>query len=236
MCLILIQPEGHVLSEEELMDFWAHSSDGFGFMWHTPGVGRTGKGQEGGVRAVKGVLGFEEMLKAYDKYAAGKAGVLHFRMATHGAVNLEMAHPFEFPASSSKRPADLLMVHNGVISGYGSTQYRKGASDTAAFMQEVLIPLLGEGKEAADALQHPEMQKHILDLVGASNSLVFLDYKGRVTKIGREGLMHDGCWYSNTYAWTPPWEFEEWRPDATDLTNAYEVDTDEYLDWLQGKK
>ncbi len=189
MCLIVIQPEKYHFSDEEISDFWGHSPDGFGFMYHD--------GEN--VRGWKCVSSLSGVLKVYRKFAAGKAGVLHFRMATHGEVSLDMAHPF----SVSKH---LLMVHNGIISGYG----RGSESDTAHFVREELVPLFGDGKKGADRLQYEEEQEYVTEMVGLSNSLVFMDYEGRITQIGRQGLMHDGCWYSNTYAWSAPVDAVEW--------------------------
>lgn len=185
MCLIIVQPKGHHFSDEELADFWAHSPDGFGYMYR----------DKSGVHGAKCVGSMGQIIEVYRKHAAGLACVLHFRMATHGEVSIAMAHPF---AVSS----ELLVVHNGIIPGYG----RGSESDTAAFVREELIPLVGT---EADDLQDERMQEYIAELAGMSNSLVFMDYKGRITKIGRRGLEHGGCWYSNTYAWTAPFNVDE---------------------------
>lgn len=179
MCIIILQPKDHVFSDEAILDFYERNPHGFGFMWV----------DEKGLQSVRIVpRDGQEAIEAYLEHAAGREGVIHFRYATSGPVNPSMAHPF--PVRD-----DLLVVHNGVLPGGSERE-----SDTAQFVREVLQPLLKDGR---DVLEDPEVADYIEDCVVGS-SLVFLDADNVVTKFGREGVEYDGCWYSNTYAWTLP--------------------------------
>lgn len=185
MCIIVIQPEGYRMSEEQILDFVERNPHGFGFMW----------ADDSGLHMKKIVSQDpKELVDFYNRHAAGKAGVLHYRFATSGPVNERMAHPF-------KVSDDLYVVHNGVLPG-GNDQ----ESDTAQFVREVLQPYLGHDYKL---LYQPDVQAW-LDQQVLGSSFVFLDRDGVVTKIGRKGVDWDNCWYSNTYAWTVPPELGGW--------------------------
>lgn len=186
MCIIVIQPEGHVFDDVAIADFYERNPHGFGFMW----------ADERGVNAVRGVpQDADEAIAWYQEYAAGVAGVLHFRYATSGPVNTEMAHPFAVSQ-------DLYVVHNGVLPGGTQTE-----SDTARFVREELVPVLGADyrRLASEAAR--------LEALVRGSAVVFLDREGGVTRLGNEGVEYDGCWYSNTYAWTLPPELDPWAND-----------------------
>lgn len=179
MCIIVIQPEGYTMTEEQILDFVSRNPHGFGFMW----------ADDKGVHMKKIVSASPKVLvDFYRKHAAGKPGVLHYRYATSGPVDEHMAHPF-------KVSDDLLVVHNGVLAGGSDKE-----SDTSQFVREVLKPALADDYTR---LYEPAMKKWIEDQIGGS-SLVFLDRDGVVTQLGRKGVEWDSCWYSNTYAWTLP--------------------------------
>lgn len=179
MCIIIIQPEGHVFSDEAIVDFYDRNPQGFGFMWT----------DKNGLHGVKELPSDEmEAIEAYHKHAAGVEGIIHFRFATSGPTNLAMAHPF-------KISKDLLVMHNGVLPGGDDHE-----SDTAQFVREVLKPTLAKDYRA---LGDPSVIEELESMVVGS-SVVFMDKDGVVTVLGRKGVWHEGCWYSNTYAWTLP--------------------------------
>ncbi len=203
MCIIIIQPEGYVFGDDAIVDFYDRNPHGFGVMW------MNADGQLKGVRTV--VKNEREAIAAYQKYAAGKSCVIHFRFATSGPVNNSMAHPF----AVSK---DLYVVHNGVLPG-GS----KHESDTSQFVREVLQPSLEDYR----SLQDPDLSRELEKRVRGS-VLVFMDKDGTVTKFGNKGVEYDGCWYSNTYAWTLPPELDPYAYGTT-----FDADeTNELLDTL----
>ena len=228
MCIIIVQPEGHSFTDDQIEDFYDRNPHGWGFMWHEPrgrAVRSTSKaapprGRVQGVRTVP--VDAKHAIELYRKYADGKAGVLHYRYATSGPVNTEMAHPFRVSD-------ELLVVHNGVLPG-GS----KRESDTAEFVREVLVPTLEhDHKLLHDAGAKGKPGSRLCDELDAfvrGSAVVFLDSDGVITKLGRGGardplggVEYKGCWYSNTYAWTLP-------PDLYgDDENEYLFDDDEEL-------
>ena len=182
MCIIVVQPKGHSFSDAEIIDFYEHNPHGYGVMYVE------------GDRVVghKGVPGdAKEAVEWYRQTADGKACVLHYRFATSGLVNTEMAHPFEVSPQ-------LMVVHNGVLPGGNEFE-----SDTFQFVRDTLVPLFGKPGEY-EYLDDPEMKEYLEHVVKGS-AVVFLDVTGRVHKFGNKGVEHNGCWYSNTYAWSPPW-------------------------------
>lgn len=182
MCLIIVQPAGHTLPRARLVEIFSRNDDGFGIM-----------------RAVNGVLhtwrtvgDVNEMLALYYAHAAGRACVLHWRMATHGNVDVHNAHPFTLTR-------DVAFVHNGVLEIGTPT---RGMSDTWHMAQHVLAPM---ARDNADALFTSDVQHVLEGMIGTSNKLVFAHADGRVAVVNRAaGVEYQGCWYSNTYAWNPP--------------------------------
>ena len=183
MCLIITQPVGHTLAKSHLLDIAARNGDGFGIMR-----------ADGGTLRVWRVVSNnpDDMLRAYYAHAAGRACVLHWRMATHGAVDVANAHPFRLTR-------DVAVVHNGVLDVGTPTA---GKSDTWHMARHVLAPI---ARDNADALFAPDMAHVLGGMIGASNKLVFLHADGRMAVVNEaSGVHHAGRWYSNTYAWDAP--------------------------------
>ena len=183
MCLIITQPAGHTLAKSHLLDIAARNGDGFGIMR-----------ADGGTLRVWRVVSNNpnDMLRAYYAHAAGRACVLHWRMATHGAVDVANAHPFRLTR-------DIAVVHNGVLDVGTPTA---GKSDTWHMARHVLAPI---ARDNPDALFTPDMAHVLGGMIGTSNKLVFLHADGRMAVVNEaSGVHHAGRWYSNTYAWDAP--------------------------------
>lgn len=180
MCIIIQQPEGHSFLDEDIRDFYEHNPHGFGIMHHDGRQTRTGRWL---------VRDADDAVRLYRRYADGRACVLHYRWATHGPKTKDMAHPFRVGPT-------VHVVHNGVLRGWGSAH----ESDTAHYVREVLAPTVGVDP---GILEHQRFRRELEANVRGS-SLVFMDAGGRVTRVGSDGVDYDGCWYSNTYAWTHP--------------------------------
>lgn len=182
MCLIITQPAGHTLSRSHLLDIHARNGDGFGIM----------RAIDGTLHTWRTVGDVDDVLELYHAHAAGHACVLHWRMATHGAVNLENAHPFRLTR-------DIAVVHNGVLTIGTPT---KGKSDTWHFAKHVLAPM---ARDNGEALFSPDTLELLGGMIGSSNKLVFQHADGRVAIVNKHvGIEHKGRWYSNTYAWDAP--------------------------------
>lgn len=182
MCLIITQPAGLTLSHAHIRDIAARNGDGFGIM----------RAHRGALHVWRTVGDVADIIELYTQHAAGRACVLHWRMATHGAVSLDNAHPF-------KLTRDIAVVHNGMLDVGTPT---RGLSDTWHMAHHVLAPI---ARDNPDALFSGEMNAVLAGLIGSGNKLVFQHADGRTAIVNRAaGVEHRGAWYSNTYAWDAP--------------------------------
>lgn len=190
MCLLIHQPKGVTFSRQELRDFYQHNPDGFGVAF---GDGRT-------LHVLRLVGSEKEIIEAYQRQAAGRECVIHFRMATHGAKNVDNAHPYAVTD-------DIVMAHNGVLSCGNPAQ--PSMSDTWHLIQYVIRPI---AEMSPDLLFCPTWGQMFGNLIGSSNKLAFIHRDGRVALVNKaSGTTHKGAWLSNTYAWSSPdQEYGRW--------------------------
>jgi hypothetical protein len=132
----------------------------------------------------------EHVMAVLEKYRDNDL-LLHFRMATDGAVNKRLAHPFKM---SNK----FHVMHNGVFSKYRVNGKPKDKSDTTRFVNEFLEPMLSDnGKLVAATIEK--------EIIGSK--LAIMDTRGNVELYGGTWTEHNGCLYSNTYAWDYPYSY-----------------------------
>ena len=184
MCLIIHKPASLIVPSQDLWASYESNSDAWGVMYVSKGRVHVQKGL-GDVTELSGALA----------EIGNRQCVIHQRYATHGAKNLDMAHPFEI-LNHDKHGRDIWLMHNGVLSDHGRAA-PNGKSDTW-----VLVQLLRH-----DLLENPDLmldQKWLAALgksIGVGNKLVFMDSLGRVSFANKEsGNMRYGLWYSNTYS------------------------------------
>lgn len=126
---------------------------------------------------------FIELLPNDDRSVA-----LHFRMKTHGLIDMENCHPYRVND-------DTWLAHNGVLHTGNAADPEK--SDTWHFIQNYLSTL------PTDALH----DQKFLSLVGAfigNNRFAIMSADGRLSVVNRQqGIEVAGVWFSNTYAWSP---------------------------------
>ncbi len=180
MCLIINKPAGVAFNEAWLEDFFSHNRDGFGFMYE----------HNGGPIVVKyanpTVEDFIDEMESINH----KSALIHLRMRTHGEINDANTHPYKICDG-------LWVMHNGII-GHAATDQIE-MSDTWHYIRDTLAPIL---KTSPEVLQTKAFQNLIGDHIG-NNRLAFMDGKGRFTIINKDqGVMFNGCWLSNTYAWS----------------------------------
>lgn len=184
MCILIHHPKDACFSSEQLADFYHRNSDGFGAI--------VNHGDERGVQVYKAVGKLKDIEDLYyDKVACYEA-IIHFRMKTHGDIDMENCHPYEVKEG-------LWMSHNGILS-YGNNEDPK-MSDTWHYIKDFIRPMLDQ---TPDALSNPYIRGYLGAHIGASNKFGFMDSEGNVYIINKHsGVVYDGIWYSNTYAWTP---------------------------------
>jgi hypothetical protein len=191
MCLIIKVPKGQTVAEDIIESAIWHNSDGFGYMVG----GKSEKWRKGKLDHVMAIL---------DKYCDNDL-VLHFRMATDGAVNKRLAHPFKM---SNK----FQVMHNGIFSKYRVKGQPKDKSDTTRFVSEFLEPMLAANGKLVPA----EIEKEI-----TGNKLAIMDTRGNVELYGGTWTDHGGCLYSNTYAWDYPYSYGSYSKYGTHNAALY---------------
>lgn len=181
MCILIHHPANVSFSDELLNDFYAHNSDGFGAMY-----------SEGGKLVVVKTLGKPQEINALYKDALkGRECIIHYRMKTHGDIDMENCHPY-------KVTDEIWMAHNGILSMGNPVD--KSKSDTWHFIKYILRPAL----EANPALIFDvDYQLYLEDMIGGSNKFAFMHSSGKSVVLNYDaGVEHEGAWLSNTYAWS----------------------------------
>jgi len=100
MCILIHQPKDYCFSSEQLRDFFYKNSDGFGAI--------VNHGDERGVKVYKSIGGIKEIEDMYYNDVACYEAIIHFRMKTHGHIDLENCHPYEVLPN-------VYMAHNGIL-------------------------------------------------------------------------------------------------------------------------
>lgn len=191
MCLLINQPEGVSFSDEWLADFYQRNNDGFGYMY-----------AEGNTLYYKKVVGdLAAVINTY-KEVSGRAAALHFRMKTHGNIDMENTHPYPVLTSDDGYP--IYLMHNGVLSSGNTSDLSK--SDTWHYIKDVLRPLLVHKPEM---FMEPAFQRLVEKDIGSGNKFLLMDAYGN-TRVYNQGSGVEWeatpnkpkAWMSNTYAWS----------------------------------
>lgn len=213
MCILIHHPAGTHFSQDQLLDFFSKNSDGFGAI--------VKRGDT--VEVLKSIGTFEEINALYIEQVSGYEAIIHFRMKTHGAIDIANCHPYEVVPG-------VWMAHNGVLST-GNHKDPK-MSDTWHYIQDFLKPVL---EQDVTLIHNPGFQRMIASHIGASNKFGFMNQDGEVVLINEaSGVWHQEIWYSNTYAWTP-WKFglgKQPAPIAPAGYSRYGYDN-EYGGWYE---
>lgn len=171
MCIAILKPQGKSLSRELLYNCYTNNPDGCGFAYHT-----------GDDVVINKFMDFEDFYKEYVKYDGKYTMLIHFRIATHGAIELENCHPFVL----NHRMA---LIHNGVITGYGDKETK---SDTRDFIDRVI------GNISWKMWKNQSFCELVGNAIGYSK-LAILDKTGGYVIINEaKGLWEDGVWFSNS--------------------------------------
>lgn len=187
MCIIIVN-KNKMLSRATLENSFENNSDGAGMAYVENGV----------VKVFKELTDFDKFYKKYiEVRKKNKLPILlHFRITTHGYVDIQNTHPYIVEKSK------LVVMHNGIIDIECDN---KAMSDTWHFTREYLKPLYLEDKNFLK-------KDHIRRLLGKSipsSKLAFLDASGSVTIINQQLGETDeaGNWYSNSsykHSWSYP--------------------------------
>lgn len=171
MCIAILKPYDKTISESTLRQCATRNPDGCGFAYC-----------EGGKIYIKKFMDFERFLSSYKEVENKSNMLIHFRIATHGKVEVDNCHPF-------KLNSRMALIHNGIISGYGD---RNSLSDTRDFIDRVI------GKISYKMWKNPSFRQLVKDAIGYSK-LAILDISGDYYIVNEEsGIWDNGIWYSNS--------------------------------------
>lgn len=181
MCLIIASQNGALTDESIVRLGFADNPDSWGIM--------TSNGRR--VITKKG-FAWDDFEREYTRIN-GDPYVIHFRYATHGAIDLGNCHPFQVSSG-------LYMAHNGVINIKADNP---AMSDSWHYAK--LLRSSGITKGNIDAYI-PEIGKEI----GIGNKLAFLTSRGDIHIANQSsGVMNGSVWLSNPYStWMLPTEYE----------------------------
>lgn len=189
MCLLIVTTPETKFTAADHNDYFSSNADGLGVMVADNGTITVHKILPNNVAEIV------EFLKPFE----GKAVAMHYRMATHGNIDLAQCHPYLLLDADSGH--EMWLMHNGVLS-HGN-DLDKTKSDTYQYIETHLRPLLDPRLGGNPELIFNEVFQDILgDSIGSSNKFVVMDGSGRIATINKSsGVKHNAAWYSNTYAW-----------------------------------
>lgn len=187
MCLLINHPADTTFTEADILDFYDYNQDGVGVMYSD--------GERIYTRKILPATG-KDVWDFYKEHCAGRDCVIHFRMKTHGHIDLENCHPYEVFGDGAEMP--LFMAHNGVLSTGNAKDVSK--SDTWHYIRDYIRPLIEANPEL---VYHPSFIEIIEDHIGSGNKFVFMNHEGRVAIVNERAFVkYQGALLSNTYAWT----------------------------------
>lgn len=175
MCIAILNPNNVTLKKKVLKTCWENNTDGAGMLYLA----------DGKLTTHKEMSNFDSFYDHYsnvrNKYKTSQI-VIHFRISTHGKVNLTNCHPFI-------TNDDWGFVHNGIIS---AAPKHADFSDTYMFNREILQKL------PTDWIHNDALYDLVQEYIGSSK-LLFLNTNNEAFIVNEDwGVWDLGCWFSNT--------------------------------------
>lgn len=191
MCIAIYSLKGtNVPSENILRTCFRNNPDGAGFAFN----------KDGKVQIVKGFMSFDSFISAFKKYDTkygfkDRGVLIHFRIATHGGVNVGCCHPF--PISSNEKQlkksllvSDYAVIHNGII--FLTAEKKSNLSDTMIFIKNYLTKI-SSNRGWFYNKKNTELIYELID-----SKMAVLNGKGDITATEGFHKDEDGNYYSNT--------------------------------------
>lgn len=186
MCLIINKPKDVNFDSDFIKGVYERNQDGIGIMY-----------AENNSLYINRYLpkDYADVQKFWDENIAQRECVVHFRLKTHGHIDLRNCHPYQVISAEEGYP--LYLVHNGILSTGNSKDPQ--FSDTHWFIQDYLRPMLLKNPTFFLTEAFAEI---IGDFIGSGNKFILMDAYGNQVVINKDrGVQHEGAWLSNTYAW-----------------------------------
>lgn len=167
MCVICIKTAGHKMpTKSELKAMYMRNPDGCGFVSEHDHFK---------------TLDFDEFYARVKKVKKDENCIMHFRIATHGAVNMQNCHPFYDERTRT------WFMHNGILR---ITPY-KGKTDSETAFRKYLAPTI-----LRHGLYSHELKTVVNNIIDGSRFAFMQD--GMIKTFGKF-YEHNGCFYSNLY-------------------------------------
>lgn len=188
MCVIAVYEKDLELNKAELQECFYNNNDGAGFMYYDR--------DKDAVHISKGYFTFEELWAKLEKLPTDIDRVIHFRIATSGAINTSTCHPFPV-CDSYKRMGrgdtytEIGLAHNGVMHEYTPKLGIKSKhSDTMQFIKTMVHPL-------GSALWNTQVQELLEEHVSGNKFAIVA--KDKLVMLGNfVQSKESGAFYSNT--------------------------------------
>lgn len=181
MCIAILKPKDKSINKEILEACHDRNKDGMGFAY-----------VNNGKIIIKKFMDFDKFYKEYLDVENISNMLIHFRIATHGNVEVNNCHPF-------KLNDRMALIHNGIISGYGSKTDNK--VDTQDFIDKVI------GKISYKMWKNPSYRELVGDAIGYSKFCILDNQDNYYIINEHKGKWVDGIWYSN----------DSYKPKQTEL-------------------
>lgn len=178
MCVIFYSTNKDALPTlPQMRKMFKANSDGASFSFVKDGAWQT----------IKGFMRLKDVEAIYDTLEMADEVIGHFRLATHGKVNVHNCHPFsvvEDRKESSRctnQSKGGVLYHNGILRGFGNAKF----SDTLHFVTSVLAKVA--------------LPERMAILENTDGKFAYITPEGIVELYGDFEDDHFGCYFSNTY-------------------------------------
>lgn len=204
MCIAILNKSGFI-PDQHIQNSFDNNYDGAGLAWIESGI----------IKTYKTMNDISEFIQTYKKIRKNNDSpiLLHFRISTHGKVNISNVHPFMIGNK-------MAMIHNGMID---FPILNKNLSDTHSLV--LLLNKLSNPENIHDS-NSVEFQ-FIKETCDNHSKMVFLSADSKYTIFNEEkGHWIDQTWYSNyTYKDYGRYDFGGKSMDNLSKSNQYSFDS-----------
>lgn len=186
MCIVIWKGYENYIDDTTLKNCFSMNPDGAGFALYS---------EKDGFVFRKGLMTLPEFMDTYSPYNGKNPsnltkGLIHFRIATHGAVTPENTHPF-LVVKDDEPTYKVALAHNGIIAELSKV---KDISDTSLFVETVLKPIVNADKYG----WMNEGFRILAEKYIGWSKIVIMDSEGNYTILNeRQGHWVEGVWFSN---------------------------------------
>lgn len=182
MCIAIYIPKNKQVSKSALKRCYEVNSDGFGYAYFNNGHLIVRKFVD------KDVIPTEiEKFHELRKNNLDKQFIVHFRIATHGAVGVRCCHPFVVNRG-------LVFCHNGIL----DSKFTNGLSKVSDMSDTMMFNKLCLQKLPRNFMDIP-LYKFLLENSIGYSKMILMNKNGNVWILNeKNGYWDGGVWYSNS--------------------------------------